>query len=97
MRTSRKLDPLEIIPTERVERRWPEGTRDRRWLETDDFRVTMPAGAFLHWPQYPFHPYAIDGAAPPNYAAAHVGVWLRRGRATAKFVVEVRPRSPRRR
>jgi hypothetical protein len=89
MRTSRKPRPVKIVATEQVTRNWPEAERGPRWLEAGDLRVTMPPGAFLYWPQYPFHPYAIDGAAPAGDAAARIGVALRKGRTRAKFVIEV--------
>jgi hypothetical protein len=42
--------------------RW--GARDTGdWLQLRGFRITLPDGAWLHWPTVPFNPYAIDGAA----------------------------------
>jgi hypothetical protein len=96
IRTSRRPRPAKISPTEQVTASWPEGGRGPRWLEAGNLRVIVPAGAFLYWPQYPFNPYAIDGAAPAGDAAAHVGIALRRGRTRAKFVIEVGPGKRRR-
>jgi hypothetical protein len=91
LRTSRQPDPAEILPNQQVICRWPRKDRGARWFETDRYRVSVPTEACVYWPQYPFNPYAIDGAAPAASAVAHVGVQLKRGRSRAKFVIEVKP------
>jgi hypothetical protein len=89
--TSRQPAPVKIAPNQEVSRAWPRNAAGRQWFRAGRCRVAVPAGAFLYWPQYPFNPYAIDGSAPPESAAAQVGVTLRKGRSRARFVIEVEP------
>ena len=86
--TSRRRTPEALDPRRSLERSWPETGRGG-WLRAGALTVRVPPGARLSWPQYPFNPYAIDGAAPKEQAAAHLRVKLVPGGATKRFVLEV--------
>jgi len=95
LRTSCDPQSARISPTEQLLRSWPRNGGGG-WLETDRLRVRVPAGTRFYYPQYPFNPYAIDGASPPEAAAAHICVSLSKGCIRAGFTVEVKPKQPRR-
>ncbi len=86
--TSRVKKPEALDPRRELGRSWPADGRGG-WLKAGALAVRVPAGAILRWPQYPFNPYAIDGAAPKEQAAAHLRVKLTPGGAAVRFVIEV--------
>lgn len=86
--TSRRRKPEPLDPRRSLDRSWPERGRGG-WLRAGVLTVRVPPGARLNWPQYPFNPYAIDGAAPKEQAVAHLRVKFTPGGAARRFVIEV--------
>ena len=70
---------------------WPQTSKgQRRIVQCRDWRLEMPAQSTLMWPVYPFNPYAINDAAPPQQAVAVVSVPLAKAGEQRSFVLTVR-------
>ena len=50
----------------------------------------MPVTSTFEWPVYPFNPYAIDGAAPPENAIASVSVELKSVNVPQEFTLTIK-------
>jgi hypothetical protein len=66
-------EPVTLDSRLELERHWPAGA-DRRWIRIGGLRIDLPEEATLRWPVYPFNPYAIDDASPPEKAVG--AVWF---------------------
>lgn len=64
----------DVIWIERPDPPVPEWT-----LAAGKVEIGLPVGATFHWPEYPFNPYAIDNAAPPEEAVGAVSFRLENG------------------
>jgi len=64
---------------------WPGGG----WFEQRGVRMGMAPGTVVVWPYYPFNPYAINDASPPEDAVAAAVAALRPGR-WARFTLSLR-------
>ena len=70
-------------------RTWSEQDKGPRWFQTDACRVQVPTGSSVEWPVYPFNPYAINGAAPPDQAVARVATDVSPGEGAKRFVIKI--------
>ena len=84
-RSSTTLDPMRTVGFG-----WKEKDRaSRRVVSGKGWSLRMPGESAFSYPAYPFNPYAINDAAPPDYAAAAVSAGFREGRKRT-FVFSVR-------
>lgn len=63
--------------------------RQACWVAGESWKLALPEGAEFIWPVYPFNPYAIDGAAPPEQAVARVETTLTPGGPAKTFLLEI--------
>jgi len=47
-----------------------EDASSERWVRGDGWRLDAPPGSKFTWPVYPFNPYAVNNASPPEAAVA---------------------------
>ena len=73
---SDQLDPLR---TTGFSWRCGDGYTDRR-LRGPGWSLQMPEESACHWPAYPFNPYAINDAAPPEAALVAISAGFTAGR-----------------
>ncbi len=74
VRSSNRAEAVELDPLAEFGDSWTDA--DGRWLEIDNVRYDMPGECNLHWPAYPYNPYAADNAAPPASATGVVAIPL---------------------
>jgi len=87
---SKGKPPIPFDPSSEIIREWTDPSPRKRWFEMDRIRVWVPEMGSIRWPQYPFNPYAIDNAAPPEQAALHVYTPLNKTQKEKRFILEIR-------
>ena len=88
--SSQKQSKFQVDPLRNWGVSWNRADQGKTgWIKGDNFRLQMPTQSNIRWPIYPFNPYAINNAAPPEQAVAIVSTELTIDQKEKHFVLEI--------